>query len=64
MANVIHSIKDYKELLEKMVRDINNRDYMLHSLHQCLWTAALKEKPGSIFNEYEKEHKIQAMEKG
>ena len=64
MANVIHSIKDYKELLGKMVRDTNNRDYMLHSFHQCPRTAALKEKPESIFNEYEKENKIQAMEKG
>ena len=37
---------------------------MLHSCDQCPGTVAHKEKLESIFDEYEKEHKIQAMKKG
>ena len=56
IANVILSIKDYKELLETMVCNTNNRNCMLHSCDQCLRAVVLKEKHESIFDEYEKEH--------
>ena len=44
MANVTPSIKDYKEPLETMVCNTNNRDCMLQSCDQCPGTVALKEK--------------------
>ena len=56
MANVIPSIKNYKELLETTVCNTNNRDCMSHSCDQCPGTVALKEKLESIFDQYEKEH--------
>ena len=56
MVNVIPYIKDYKELLKTMVCNINNRDCMLHTCHQCPGTVAFKGELESIFDEYEKKH--------
>ena len=35
MVFAIPDVTDYKELIEMVVYDIENRDYMLHSCENC-----------------------------